>query len=141
MCPRRVGPAGAAMTMFICLLVPYRLLANRGWLGFEHAVPRLPSCAALAAMAAKKTFLESMEPLDARMQLAALVSPRELLYLSAASKRLRSALYGNRSPLRAIVRLQACAQQTLIIDLLNAPKADSEDTFNARYGCLSLIHI
>ena len=25
--PRRVGPAGAAMTMFICLLVPYRALA------------------------------------------------------------------------------------------------------------------
>jgi hypothetical protein len=86
-------------------------------------------------MAAKKTFLESMGPLDARMQLAALVLPRELLSLSAASKRLRSALYGNRSPLRASLESHYRAQQTVIIDLLNAPKADSKDTFDARYGC------
>ena len=35
MCPRRVGPAGAAMTMFICLLVPYRLLAKGAAVEFE----------------------------------------------------------------------------------------------------------
>ena len=85
-------------------------------------------------MAAKKTFLESMGPLDARMQLAALVSPRELLSLSAASKRLRSALYGNRSPLRASLESHYRAQQTLIIDLLNAPKADNFYPFDVRYG-------
>ena len=79
-------------------------------------------------MAAKKTFLESMEPLDARMQLAALVSPRELQSLSASCLVLKSLLYGNRDCLlRASLESHYRAQQTTIIDLLNAPKADSKD--------------
>ena len=44
--PRRVGPAGAARTMFICLLVCHGLLANRGTRRFEYcgaATPQLCS--------------------------------------------------------------------------------------------------
>ena len=86
-------------------------------------------------MAAKKTFLESMEPLEARMQLASLVSPRELQSLSASCLVLKSLLYGNRNCLlRASLESNYRARQLWLIDVLNAPKANRKDTYGARYA-------
>ena len=86
-------------------------------------------------MAGKKTFLDSMEPLEARMQLASLVSPRELQSLSASCQGLKSALYGNRDCLlRASLESHYRAGQLWLIDVLNAPKANQKDTYGARYA-------
>ena len=85
-------------------------------------------------MALVTAFIGRNGALDALVPLAELVSPRELLSVSAASKKMKSVLGGNSSLLRASLELYYLAQQTLLIDLLNAPEANSKDTFDARYG-------
>ena len=69
------------------------------------------------------------------MQLASLVSPRELQSLSASCLVLKSLLYGNRDCLlRASLESNYRARQLWLIDVLNAPKANRKDTYGARYA-------
>ena len=69
------------------------------------------------------------------MQLASLVSPRELQSLSASCLVLKSLLYGNRDCLlRASLESNYRARQLWLIDVLNAPKANQKDTFGSRFA-------
>ena len=77
--PRRVGPAGAAMTMFICLLVCYRLLAKGGMEFLRFGVPTHASCARLGVPVAAMDSL-GLSLFDSEIRvgpLAAWLAPEE----------------------------------------------------------------